>query len=436
MKEEIFEVDSSFKFDESYDSECFLKTRIKLMHNKTNPNKSNFEVPVMLEAQNSLKNKPILGRMIEKSNGEDDFNSHDIETNISEEEGEFKISYKYIEKIIGIIPETNNYEIKTEDGKEYVFVDGYIFKGYSNGADDIFERDGVKKVSMEILVDDFEYDEKEDVYDIKKYRHIGVTILGDHVGTGMVGTEATTIVKYEKTNDVYEKMLYVLNEELENAKINEEGVDNMDTKIPENEVIEEPIVTEEPVVEPEKILESVLETAVKDDDKSSEDAILSETKKELESTKKQNEEYTLKNKELEIEKANILAEFEEHKVKYSELVEKLNKYEEKEKEKEVDKLINEFGELGFTKEEISTFKEKAKEISTSELEKELVFALGIKNREKAKNFSSTKEEIDTAKKVIKPTEEFQVETKVKKDSFPLSEDLKKDFEKIRNKNQK
>lgn len=205
-----------FEFDKDYDSELFLKVRMKVMHDFENPNQSYFEKESMINAQNSIANKPILGRIMVNKQGDEDFNGHDVNMKIKETEEGLSVEYEYLEKVIGIIPETNNYKVEFDEDacRNYVYVDGYIYKGYSNGADEIFLRDGEKKISMEILVDDGYYDDEKGYYVIKKYRYTGVTALGDHLQTGMLNAKA--VVRYEKTNEVYEKMLYQLNKELGN----------------------------------------------------------------------------------------------------------------------------------------------------------------------------------------------------------------------------
>ena len=92
----------------------------------------------------------------------------------------------YLETPIGLVPETNNYAYEEHDGRNYVFCDAYVWRDYSNYAEDIIERDKEIKLSMEIIVDGYEYDAKEKVLNIIDYRYQGITLLGKDHGTGMI----------------------------------------------------------------------------------------------------------------------------------------------------------------------------------------------------------------------------------------------------------
>jgi hypothetical protein len=215
---------TTYEVDESFDSEKYIKMRLRVCHDGTNPNRSNFNVDNMENAQDSIKNIPILANVIFDENDQPQFGSHDMELEKSKtQEGEYKLIYKEVP--IGLVPETCNHEISEFKGKNYVFVDGYVWKDYSNYAQDIIERDEDIKLSMEILVDGYSYNAKEKVYNITDYRYQGITFLNKDAGTGMENALATTGTFEENTKQRFILMMEELKETLSNYDINktEEG---------------------------------------------------------------------------------------------------------------------------------------------------------------------------------------------------------------------
>ncbi|MCP3925548.1 MAG: hypothetical protein GY714_23510 [Desulfobacterales bacterium] len=183
---------TKYEIDDTFDSEKFIKMRIKVMHSKVNPNSSNFELDSIDEAKDSLKNIPILAHVVETENGVA-FGSHDWTIEKDKMGDDFKIIYK--ELPIGLVPETNNYYIDEEEdaeGRHYVYTDAYIWRGYSNYAEALIEQSDSIKVSMEIVADQYELTE-DNIFDIKKYRYTGITMLNDELSTGMVDANAQKV---------------------------------------------------------------------------------------------------------------------------------------------------------------------------------------------------------------------------------------------------
>lgn len=182
---------TTYEIDDTFDSEKFIKMRLRVCHDGVNPNKSSFNVEDLDRAKDSIQNIPILANVIFDENGDPQFGGHDM--SIEEDktkEGEYRLVYK--ETPIGLVPENSNYTIDKFNNKNYVFCDAYIWKGYSNYAQDIIERDKDIKLSMEILVDEYSYNAKEKVYNITNYRYQGITFLNKDFGTGMENAIATT----------------------------------------------------------------------------------------------------------------------------------------------------------------------------------------------------------------------------------------------------
>jgi len=215
-------VATKYEIDNSFDSEKFIKLRFRVMHDGLNPNKSSFGLDVIDNAKESIKNIPILANVVEDENGEKQFGGHDaaiVEDEMNE--GSFRI--KYYEQPIGIIPETNNYEIREFNGRNYVMVDGYVFKDYSNYAEDIIERDEEIKISMEIMADAYEFNEQDDYFDILGYRYTAITMLNKEFDTGMIDANAEKLDfnADDSRKNQYLKLASELKFELENLNKND-----------------------------------------------------------------------------------------------------------------------------------------------------------------------------------------------------------------------
>ncbi len=209
------------------------KCSIYVMHSNENLNNSSFSDESILYASKTLKNIPILASI---KRDEDynpvDFEGHEMEIRLIERSnGDYDWKTVYIEKPIGVIPESNNYRIETlENGEKWVVVDGYIWKEYSNGAYDLLKNED-KKVSMEISVDEGYFDDSF-MYHIEKYNYLGVTVLGNNYPPAM-GSNA--VISLFNENDSAKEEYNKLLNEIETLK---DG-DDLDNQFEEAEVCEE-----------------------------------------------------------------------------------------------------------------------------------------------------------------------------------------------------
>lgn len=182
---------TTYEIDDSFDSDKFIKMRLRVCHDGKNPNNSYFELKDMKKAEDSIVNIPILANVIFDEDNNPQFGGHDIEIEPHKiNEGEYKLIYKEVP--IGLVPETNNYTIDQYNGKNYVFTDCFVWRNYSNYSEDIINRDKDIKLSMEITVDNYIYDSKNKCYQITDYRYTGITFLNKDFGTGMESALATT----------------------------------------------------------------------------------------------------------------------------------------------------------------------------------------------------------------------------------------------------
>lgn len=196
-----------YDLDDNFDSDRFIKMRLRICHDGVNRNGSNFTVENFKDAESTLANIPILANVLFDEDGTPQFGGHDMTIEKNKLEGDaYKMIYQEVP--IGVVPETCNPEIKEFEGKQYVYADAYIWRGYSNYAEDIINRDKDIKLSMEITVDDCAFDTEKNVYNVNKYRYRGITFLGNDLQTGMVDAMATT----NFTEDSKEKMIVMMKE--------------------------------------------------------------------------------------------------------------------------------------------------------------------------------------------------------------------------------
>ncbi len=224
---------TTYEIDDSFDSTKFIRMRLRIAHDGINPNKSSFVVEGLENAEKSIYNSPILANVTFDDEGNPQFGGHDMEYEPDKtKDGEYKLIYK--ETPIGVIPESCNYKIEDYNGKKYAFADCYIYKGYSNYAQNIIERDKEIKLSMEIIVDNYSYDGKEKVFNITDFRYQGITFLNKDYGTGMENARGTT--ETFSTDEHKEKFILLMSEVKDaiaewETKQNNKGADDLENEL-------------------------------------------------------------------------------------------------------------------------------------------------------------------------------------------------------------
>ena len=207
----VFTELKDYSFDDS-----LIPVDIKVMHDGLNYNNSTFYDEAIEGAKSSLQNKPILG-YVQKVDGDDskDFKGHEREISMTEDD----IKFIYLERPLGVVPETSEYSTQEMDGKKYVCCRGYLWKEYLNEAYDILKDNPNKSVSMEIAVDDYDFYEDGSI-NILKYRYLGITILGDNVSPAMEGAKLDVVGQF---SEKYPREIYNKIEELNNKLKSFEG---------------------------------------------------------------------------------------------------------------------------------------------------------------------------------------------------------------------
>lgn len=261
VSKQIVHTTSLFKMDNDFSDERFCKVRIAAMHSGINRNGSRFSKKCIENAKNTFKNIPILADIqeYEDENGEKylDYSGHSmhIEEDKFDNENQRII---YDEKVVGVIPETNNFEMvyDEETGNWYAYVDALLYRDYGNYCCDILEsRGGITDVSMEIGCDDISYSAKDKCLDVGVMTACATTLLGDSVTPGMTKAHAEMF----SCNNRQEQLMTImqeLKESLDNYTniIKKGGANEVEN---ENIILEAAETTEETVIETESTEEEV-----------------------------------------------------------------------------------------------------------------------------------------------------------------------------------
>lgn len=253
----------TYSVDKKFESDKFVKIRCRVCHDEESPNKTYFTKETMEKAnKESLEYIPILAHVYVNDNGKPVLGSHDM--HIEEDrlnEGETRVIYD--EQPIGMVPSLadNNCTIEEYNGLNYTFVDAYIWRDYSNYAEQLVEDAENTKMSMEIDFpeDALSYDAANERYNISSYRYRGITLLNETLGTGMKDALVTT-TNFSINEDIKSKMI-VLMEELQ--KCLREYNENADEKGGNVDMENETIVVEETMEETiDEVTEEVVEETV------------------------------------------------------------------------------------------------------------------------------------------------------------------------------
>lgn len=254
----------SYSVDKNFDSDQFLKLRLRVCHDGESPNKTYFTKETMAEANKSLEYIPLLAHVYTDENGKPVIGSHDMHVEEDKlNEGESRVIYD--ETPIGVVPALadNHCTIEEYEGLNYTFVDCYLWRDYANYAEQLVENAENVKLSMEIdfQEDSLSYDAANERYNISAYRYRGITLLNESLGTGMKNAMATT-ANFSANEDIRSKMIVLMEElqkclrEYDAERTEENGGDvDMDTEEVVVETVEETAETVEEVVDSEPSVE-------------------------------------------------------------------------------------------------------------------------------------------------------------------------------------
>lgn len=250
----------NISYSESSDPSLMAVT-LKACHCGINRNNSKITEKVMKKAFPTFANKPILAEIVESENGEKDFGSHSFTIESDENGNEYT---HYIEKPVGIVPETNDIHLEYDESqdKTYTIVNGYIFNYYGNETADIIKRKNGTKVSVELEIYDMAWSGKDKVLVINDFSFAGITLLGESVGEGMLGSRLDIADFSKKETIDYSEQLIEMQERLKKLEtacfnnINNNGKEEtieVDKEKFEEEVTETVEVTEKEEITEEEV---------------------------------------------------------------------------------------------------------------------------------------------------------------------------------------
>lgn len=235
------------------DDPTLTRVTLKACHCGLNRNNSKISEEVMKESFPSFANKPILAEIITDENGVQDFGSHSM--TVKDDSDGNKYVY-YIEKPIGLIPESNNIHLEydKENDKTYTVVDGYIFNYYGNEAIDIIKRKNGTKVSIEIDIEDMSWNANDNTLSINKFIFTGVSCLGEDIEEGMKGSRLDLMDFSKRESMDYSAQLIEMQDRL--SKLESVCFDINDTSRKEEQIVVENQENFEEVAELEEVTET------------------------------------------------------------------------------------------------------------------------------------------------------------------------------------
>lgn len=182
-------------------SQDFLEIELDMISNiYPNRNRSTFLREAMINAVDTVYNKPVLASFDSKSfefGGHDDNNVH-----YDSELDEYYYDYNApgCEHPIGVIRSTDKVEVidNPVDGLAHMKATAVIWTAYSYAQCKKLLKNKRTKVSVEVEVTDYEYD-KDGIEIIKAFKFLGVTLLSNGL-TEAINNSNATIPELEKTS--------------------------------------------------------------------------------------------------------------------------------------------------------------------------------------------------------------------------------------------
>ena len=219
-------VPATFEKNETESSQL-LFAKVKAFHTGLNRNQSNVTFDAAQKALGTFAYKPILAAIhTDPNTGEEDFMSHEMDM---DDDG----NIVYIEKQVGCFTVDEPYmeQDPEHEDRQYVYATAAIPREYTSAAD-IIERKGGTKVSVELIVNEFAYDEEKDELLLTDIEVSGLTLLGtdeegNQVEEGMQGArldiadfsaEKNCSFSYQELTNVIKEIVVNTLNDIENSK--------------------------------------------------------------------------------------------------------------------------------------------------------------------------------------------------------------------------
>lgn len=184
------QVPAQFEINKEQKDDTLLFCKVKLMHSGENRNHSSVTDEALQKCSKTLAYKPILANFMEYVNEEtgetlEDFTSHDM---IQNDDG----TITYIEKQVGCFTSDEPF-FEVEEETNHNFLYGYcaIPRDYTSAATILERKDG-SKISVELAINEMQYNASSHVLELTDVTIMGATLLGknptthEDVGEGML----------------------------------------------------------------------------------------------------------------------------------------------------------------------------------------------------------------------------------------------------------
>lgn len=284
------QVPAQFEINKEQKDDTLLFCKVKLMHSGENRNHSSVTDEALQKCSKTLAYKPILANFMEYVNEEtgetlEDFTAHDM---IQNDDG----TITYIEKQVGCFTSDEPF-FEVEEETNHNFLYGYcaIPRDYTSAATILERKDG-SKISVELAINEMQYNASSHVLELTDVTIMGATLLGknptthEDVGEGMLNARVDITDFSTENNSLfndYESKFAEMQErlnKLESACFDIEKNTKGGTEL-KKENFEEEVTTTEEVTETseeevttteEESEEAVEETSEEENQEASEDS--------------------------------------------------------------------------------------------------------------------------------------------------------------------
>ena len=284
------QVPAQFEINKEQKDDTLLFCKVKLMHSGENRNHSSVTDEALQKCSKTLAYKPILANFMEYVNEEtgetlEDFTAHDM---IQNDDG----TITYIEKQVGCFTSDEPF-FEVEEETNHNFLYGYcaIPRDYTSAATILERKDG-SKISVELAINEMQYNASSHVLELTDVTIMGATLLGknptthEDVGEGLLNARVDITDFSTENNSLfndYESKFAEMQErlnKLESACFDIEKNTKGGTEL-KKENFEEEVTTTEEVTETseeevttteEESEEAVEETSEEENQEASEDS--------------------------------------------------------------------------------------------------------------------------------------------------------------------
>lgn len=201
------QVPAQFEVMKENNDDSLLFCKVKLMHSGENRNHSSVTDNALIKASKTLAYKPVLANFMEytdEQSGETlkDFTSHDMELDDDN-------NIVYIEKQVGCFTSDDAFfEVEEETGHNFLYGYCAIPRDYTAAAS-IIERKGGTKISVELGINEMQYNVSSNVLELTDVTITGATLLGknsvtlNNVEEGMKNARVDLLDFSEENNSLF-----------------------------------------------------------------------------------------------------------------------------------------------------------------------------------------------------------------------------------------